>query len=98
VSHEQHHRLNYVTHYALGTMWGSAYGLAARGGLRGGKTVAAVFGVVYTGDVLLNTALGLYQPWTWSAQDITVDVVDKCVQAAATGVLFDHIFAPTHAA
>ncbi len=48
-------------------MWGSAYGLAAHAGLSGQKAVAAVFGTVYTGDVLLNTALGLYKPTTWSA-------------------------------
>ena len=57
---EDHHRLNYVIHYALGAMWGSAYGIAARTGLRGWKAVATVFSIVYTGDVLLNTALGLY--------------------------------------
>ena len=93
---DEHHRLNYVTHYALGTMWGSAYGIAARAGLRGRKAVATVFGIVYTGDVLLNTALGLYQPWKWSLQDVTVDVLDKFVQAAATGVIFDHVLDPKH--
>ncbi len=61
-------RLNYATHFALGTMWGAAYGLAARKGLRGQKAVHAVFPVVYTGDVLLNTALGLYRPSRWSSR------------------------------
>lgn len=37
-------------------------------GLRGQKAVNAVFGVVYTGDVLLNTALGLYHPTRWSRE------------------------------
>ncbi len=86
-------RLNYGTHFALGTLWGSAYGLAAHAGLRGPRAVAAVFSVVYSADVLLNTALGLYHPSTWSRQDWAVDVVDKLVQAAATGVVYDRVVA-----
>lgn len=84
-------RLNYATHMALGTMWGTAYGVAAHAGLRGQRAVAAVFVTVYTGDVVLNTALGLYQPTTWSAQDWAVDIIDKLVQAEATGAIFDHV-------
>ncbi|WP_221411693.1 hypothetical protein [Arthrobacter crusticola] len=87
-------RLNTVTHFALGTMWGSAYGITAHAGLRGAKAVAVVFPVVYSTDVLLNTALGLYQPGTWSAKDWTVDLTNKFVQAAATGVLYDTVLAP----
>lgn len=87
-------RRNNVTHFALGTMWGAAHGVAARAGLRGPRAVAAVFTVVYTGDVLLNTALGLYRPKEWSGQDWAVDVVDKLVQAAATGVVFDRYLDP----
>ena len=86
--------LNYATHFGLGTMWGAAYGVAAHAGLRGPKAVTAVFIAVYTGDVLLNTALGLYQPSTWSPQDLVVDVVDKFVQAAATGAIYDRWLAP----
>lgn len=86
-------RLNYATHFALGTLWGSAYGVAAHAGLRGTHAVGAVFASVYSGDVLLNTALGLYQPSTWSRQDWVVDVVDKLVQAAATGVVYDRVLA-----
>ena len=87
-------RINWVTHFGLGTMWGSAYGLAAHAGLSGQKAVAAVFGTVYTGDVLLNTALGLYEPQTWSTEDWAVDIIDKLVQAQATGAIFDHLLGP----
>ena len=87
-------RLNYVTHFSLGGMWGTAYGVAALAGLRGQKAVHAVFVTVYTGDVLLNTALGLYKPAQWSMQDLVVDVVDKYVQAQATGVIFDRFLDP----
>lgn len=91
-------RLNYATHYVpLGGMWGATYGLAAAAGLRGQKAVNTVFVVMYTGDVLLNTALGLYEPRKWSLQDWTVDIVDKYVQAAATGAVFDRILAPAKA-
>lgn len=83
-------RLNYATHLALGTLWGAAYGVAAHKGLSGQQAVAAV----YTGDVGLNTAFGLYQPSNWSGRDWAIDIVDKLVQAHATGVIFDHLLAP----
>lgn len=37
-------------------------GMAGRAGLHGQKAVPAVFAVVYTGDLVLNTALGLCEP------------------------------------
>ena len=87
-------RLNTVVHFALGVMWGTAYGVAAIKGLRGQKAVNAVFAAVYTGDVVLNTALGLYQPRTWTAKDWAVDLVDKYVQSQATGAVFDRALDP----
>jgi hypothetical protein len=75
-------------------MWGAAYGVAALKGLRGQKAVNTVFGVVYTGDVLLNTALGLYHPTQWSKKDLLIDVVDKYVQAQGTGAVFDRVLDP----
>ena len=84
-------RLNYVTHFALGTMWGSAFGVAGHAGLRGQKAVAVVFGTVYTADVLLNTALGLYKPTSWTKQDMLIDVGEKLIQAEATGAVFDRL-------
>ena len=80
--------LNYVVHFGLGIGWGVAYGVAAHRGLRGQRAVAAVFGVVYTADVALNTALGLYELWRWSLEDAAVDVVDKLVQTEATAAIF----------
>lgn len=87
-------RLNYVTHLALGGMWGTAYGIAASAGLRGQPAVNAVFATVYTSDVVLNTALGLYRPTRWSAQDWAIDIIDKYVQAQATGQVFDRFLDP----
>ena len=87
-------RLNWGTHFALGAMWGAAYGVAAARGLRGQKAVNAVFATVYVGDVLLNTALGLYRPRQWSAKDLAIDVVDKYVQAQGTGLVFDRLLDP----
>lgn len=74
-------------------MWGTAYGLATAAGLRGQQAVNTV-GAVYTGDVLLNTALGLYQPRQWTAKDWAIDIVDKYVQAQATGLVFDRVLDP----
>jgi hypothetical protein len=87
-------RLNYFTHFSLGMMWGAAYGVAAMNGLRGQRAVNAVFGVVYVGDVLLNTALGLYHPTQWSKKDLAIDVLDKYVQAQGTGAVFDRLLDP----
>lgn len=87
-------RLNWATHFALGGMWGSAYGVAAYAGLRGPQAIAAVFATVYTSDVLLNTELGLYEPSTWSGRDWAIDLTDKFVQAAATGVIYDRFLNP----
>ena len=87
-------QLNYVTHFCLGGMWGTAYGIAANAGLSGQKAVNMVFATVYTGDVILNTALGLYRPTEWSTEDWIVDLVDKYVQAQATGYIFDRFLNP----
>lgn len=97
VSDQARRRLNYATHFALGTLWGAAYGMAAHAGLRGQRAVAAAFATVYTGDVVLNTVLGLYQPGAWSVEDWAVDVIDKLVQAEATGAIFDHVVGGTSA-
>lgn len=85
----QRKRLNYLAHFGIGTGWGVGYAIAHRSGLRGQRAVATVFAAVYTGDVLLNTALGLYKPWEWSLADTAIDVVDKLVQAEATGAAFE---------
>ncbi len=69
-----------------------------RGRASGHRAVNAVFGVVYTGDVLLNTALGLYQPERWTAQEWGIGIMDKYVQAAATGVVFDRVLDPARSA
>ena len=87
-------RLNWATHFALGAMWGATYGVAAARGMRGQKAVNAVFGVVYAGDVALNTALGLYRPLQWSTKDTLIDLVDKYVQAQGTGAVFDRVLDP----
>ena len=87
-------RLNWTTHFALGGMWGAAYAMAAAQGLRGQRAANLVFAVVYSGDVALNVALGLYRPRQWSTKDLLVDIVDKYVQAQGTGVIFDRLLGP----
>ncbi len=85
-------RLNYGAHFGVGVAWGVGHGLiASRAGLRGQRAVAAVFGAIYGGDVLANTALGLTKPWQWSRQDLAIDVGDKLVLAETVGVIFDRL-------
>ncbi len=83
--------LHNLHHHTLGL---NTYGVAAYAGLRGPQAIAAVFATVYTGDVLLNTELGLYEPSAWSGRDWAIDLTDKFVQAAATGVIFDRFLDP----
>jgi hypothetical protein len=90
-THQGRRRLTWGTHFALGAVWGAAHGVAAARGLRGQRAVNTVFGGVYLGDVLLNTALGVYDPRRWSVRDAVVDVVDKYVQAQATGAVLDRL-------
>ncbi|MGY2066425.1 hypothetical protein [Blastococcus sp. SYSU DS0619] len=86
--------LNYAAHFSLGTMWGAAYGVAARRGLRGQRAVHAVFAVVYPADVAVSTALGIYAPGAWTLRDLAVDVAGKYVQAQGTGLVFDRLLDP----
>ena len=87
--------INYATHFLLGAGWGLARGVAGRAGLRGPKAIGAVFAVMYPGDVVMVAALGLDEPWRWSVEDVTIDVVDKLVLAAATGLAFDRLAGST---
>lgn len=97
-SRRQRRQLNYGAHFAVGSGWGVAHSLVARRGLRGQRAVAAVFALMWTGDVLLMAALGLDEPpWRWSRRDLAIDVVDKLVLAEATGLVYDRL-TPTSAA
>ncbi len=88
----QQRQLNYGAHFAVGSGWGVARSLVGRGGLRGQRAVAAVFSLMWTGDVLLMAALGLDDPpWRWSRRDLVIDVVDKLVLAEATGLVYDRL-------
>ena len=85
-------RLNGATHVAPGTTWGGgAFAVASRVGLRGQRAVGVVLPAVHARDLLLDTALGLYAPSSWSKRAWLGDVVDKVVQAEATGAVFDRL-------
>lgn len=90
-SHEPltHRQVNYIAHFGIGALWGVGFAVAGRWGLGGQKAVHIVFPTVLTSDILLNIALGLYQPTTWSKQDWAVDLVDKYIQAQATSAVYD---------
>lgn len=80
---------NYVTHFALGAGWGAARALVGRAGLSGQPAVAAVFGLMYPGDVAIVAGLNLDNPTEWSARDWAIDTVDKFVLALATGIAYE---------
>ncbi len=79
--------LNYVVHIAIGAGWGAGQALLRRAtGTEGQASVAVSFATLYGGDVLLNTALGLYEPLAWSRKDWAVDIGNKLVLAEASEV------------
>ncbi|MEJ7892781.1 MAG: hypothetical protein WKF94_09085 [Solirubrobacteraceae bacterium] len=84
-------RLNYVMHFALGTGWGATRAALSRTGLSGQPAVAATFAVMYPIDVVTATLLGVYRPKEWTAKETAIDVVDKLVQAQATGMVYDRL-------
>ncbi len=71
-------------HTSVSERHGARRTASGHSGLRGQRAVATVFAIVYTGDGLLNTALGLYKPWQWSRREAAIDVVNKLVLAEAT--------------
>jgi len=82
--------LNHVAHFGVGAAWGAAHGATAHAGIRGPRTVAAVFGVLWPSDVSSMVLLGLGEPpWRWSRQDLAIDVADKLVLAVATGAAYE---------
>ncbi|MGY1841014.1 MULTISPECIES: hypothetical protein [unclassified Modestobacter] len=86
-------RLNWVSHFGFGTVWGAGHALATRAGLRGQRAVHVVFALGYPADVLAGKALGVYRPSRWSRQDWVVDVVDKYVALQATALVHDRFLA-----
>ena len=75
----------------------AAYALVSCAGLGGMRAVAAVYGTVYPGDVLIPTVLGIYHPAAWSRRDWMTDAGEKLILAAATGTVFDLLPGPGNA-
>jgi hypothetical protein len=85
-------RLNAAAHVGVGALWGvGQVALSERTGLRGQRAAATAFAVLYGGDVVTNTALGLYAPGRWSARDWAIDVTNKLVLAQAVGAIHDRL-------
>jgi len=82
---------NYTTHFALGAGWGVARGLVGRAGLSGQPAVAAVFGIMYPGDIAIVAGLGIDRPSEWSARDWVIDSVNKFVLALAAGLAYERL-------
>jgi hypothetical protein len=87
-------RRNWLAHVGVGVGYGIGHGVAEHAGLRGARGMAIVFAAQYGADVLLNTALGLYQPTTWGTQDRVVDLADKLVLGIVTDVAYERIPLP----
>jgi hypothetical protein len=90
-------RRNWIAHVAVGVGYGVGHGVGEHLGLRGARAVAIVFAAQYSADVVLNTALGLYRPATWSRQDWLVDVVGKGALGVVTGVAYERLPLPVWA-
>ncbi len=82
---------NYVTHFALGAGWGVARGLIGRRGLSGRPAAAAVFGLMYPGDVAAVAGLGIDRPSQWTARGWAIDTADKLVLALAASAAYERL-------
>lgn len=80
--------LNYAVHFGVGAGWGAAHAFARRKGLPGQRAVGTVFGAIYAGDAVLNTALGLYKPWRWTREEWATDLGEKLILAEATALVY----------
>lgn len=95
---KERRRRNWLAHVLVGVGYGVGHGVGEYAGLRGARAVVVVFAAQYSADVVLNTALGLYRPATWSRQDWLVDVIDKGVLGVVTGVAYERLPLPGQAA
>ena len=83
-------RVNWVAHVGVGAGWGAGHAALAEGaGLRGQRAVGLAFAVIYAGDVVANTALGIYAPRELSARGWAIDITNKLVLAEAVGAAYD---------
>lgn len=82
-------RVSTGVHWAHGIMLGAIFGLLSLLDLDPAIVTALFFGVVWLGDVSLYKVLGIAQwPWKWPGSELAIDLFNKGVYAAATGVAF----------
>lgn len=82
-------RLSNVTHWAYGTSWGAARGMAAAAGLGPVSASAVHLAAVWGAALLMLPSLDLAPPVTeWPAEQVGTDLAYHVVYAAATGAAY----------
>jgi hypothetical protein len=83
-------RLNAVTHWLYGTLWGVPRALLGALGLRDPAATAVHFGAVWGSALTMPAALDVAPPPTeMEPKELAIDAARHAVYAVATGLAFD---------
>ncbi|GAB3355559.1 hypothetical protein GCM10027300_24070 [Modestobacter lapidis] len=86
---------NHLMHWGTGATLGALRGIWSAAGLRGWRASAWHASVRLATDQTLENATGVGSPpWTWSRQDLVVDLLHKAVYSLATGLVADRLIPP----
>lgn len=87
---EGRRRLNQVTHFLYGTLWGIPRAIMATLGLRDPAATAVHFGAVWGTALAMPPALDVAPPPTeMESKELAMDAARHAVYAVATGLAFD---------
>ncbi|WP_239647076.1 hypothetical protein [Nocardiopsis salina] len=79
-----------LVHWGYGTGWGAVRGLLGAAGLRGIPATGAHLAVVLGGEQVVLPATGISGPtWTWSSEEIALDLLHHSVYTVVTGVVYE---------
>lgn len=76
-------------HWAHGVALGAVFGLISLANLNVVAAIALFFTLLWSGDALLYTALGIAPlPWHWQVNELLTDLFHKGVYAISTGISY----------
>lgn len=94
VSEQSQQRLNNLVHWGYGTAWGAVRGVLAAAGIGGLPATLMHFGLVWGAEQVMLPKTGVAPPIReWPPEEIAVDISHHLVYAAATGAVYDALFA-----
>ncbi len=83
-------RISTRMHWAHGVIMGTVRAGIGGLGLQGPAAAAAHFALMWPGDAMLYSALGISPwPWQWSLEELAPDVLHKGLYAVTTSAAYD---------